>query len=562
MMFVMRETVKAVFYDLFSDEKVNYFIFYIADMTDFLDEQNPFTDLIKHHTPTTLDNYFDNKKHVLNRRHSHFHVIDPVIVIAKTEKLDSDNVGLECRRSSFSSLSDATNAPKKGNKQSDHSYKKNRYYSYNSDDPIIVFDSQASDPDEPIGLKVRQPSYVSLHGEIIPKGSESLANYHPVIVEVVPNPTHVFENENDEQQDPRINRIRELTVMNQQRWESMGYNPSNEIFPIARAASHLALFSSDLTKRNHIQKINSFGSHNVIFDLENEDERQKKSSSTSFPLSSLSCNRQDSQETDLKQIDQQQKLFGRLSQIIEETPESSFFKVFEAERLDELSDALSIILRLRHYASITAQKIWIEETSFLNELIEKININERQKNASPRRCGFHRKNTQKDIQQLNKKHNTIIKTYQQLINDICTEENLAMNQLDKDYWIEAKKLDDLFQNPEYLNHLGKPSSELIELREKAKKLLKINKIREAQEVIQEIKNQEREETKIMQKSIRLKYHQKDKKMKETFALRKKTLIEKYLYYKNKIKSQEQNELLIIEKQIFKLKTNENMKRNI
>ena len=92
------------------------------------------------------------------------------------------------------------------------------------EDPIIVLDDKSDKDDAPIGLTYRQPSFASLDGSsMVVKGGESLRDIKPVRtipIEEVP--------EEGVDEDPEAALARELQNRNMERWRQIGYEPEPE----------------------------------------------------------------------------------------------------------------------------------------------------------------------------------------------------------------------------------------------------------------------------------------------------------------------------------------------
>ncbi|OHS95778.1 hypothetical protein TRFO_38108 [Tritrichomonas foetus] len=144
------------------------------------------------------------------------------------------------------------------------------------DDPIIVFDQETEssngfDSDQqqqsPIGFGFRQPSFVRLHGEPIPKGFDSLADFRaekpPVKVEPFVD-FHINNNSNmnpnsysslNTNQNQTSNSIHELLQRrNSRKWEEMGYDPKIMEKSLNRNTSQSAFVPSEIaiTAGGHI----------------------------------------------------------------------------------------------------------------------------------------------------------------------------------------------------------------------------------------------------------------------------------------------------------------------
>ncbi|OHT14684.1 hypothetical protein TRFO_14858 [Tritrichomonas foetus] len=110
------------------------------------------------------------------------------------------------------------------------------------DDPVIVFDSKQDGNDEkedeaPIGIGFRQPSFIKLQGEPVPKGFGSLADFReskPIIK------AKRFEILDAESQKKSVQEL--LAKRNAQKWHELGYDPDFMKKALGRNTSH-AIFT-------------------------------------------------------------------------------------------------------------------------------------------------------------------------------------------------------------------------------------------------------------------------------------------------------------------------------
>ena len=200
-----------------------------------LDDSNPMAALLASapKEPTILDKIYQEKQ--LGQANQ-----------PKEEEKDL-NIGLSVRQPSYTSLQ-GTVVVKGGDADS---AKKNQIQ---DDDPVVVFDGHSDNEsdNEPIGLGVRQPSFVSLHGQIIPKGADSLADLHPVIEEVpIEAPEEVPEDDEDED-DPQVKIVKRLQAKNANRWAEIGYEPPQDLIPLVRAKSQAQMQGQGLTRNGYL----------------------------------------------------------------------------------------------------------------------------------------------------------------------------------------------------------------------------------------------------------------------------------------------------------------------
>lgn len=236
------------------------------------------------------------------------------------------------------------------------------YNNQNSGNPIIVFDTHSSDADEiaPIELNVRQPSFVSLHpGVIIPKGSDSISNFMPCIEEVEPLPTPDIKSSGhgaDEDQQTMI--AKELQAKHQKMWKSIGYEPPNDLIPRERANNNDTNLDKDKKKRKKVKNM----------------KIRRSMSSDYLDFQSISkANPKGLEEEEEEEKSSDGELFGRLNEIVTEPADSPLFQTLKTGAVDMNNPKIhDIYKRLVHYAKLTEHSSWVEENSYLNEIINAI----------------------------------------------------------------------------------------------------------------------------------------------------------------------------------------------
>ena len=296
------------------------------------------------------------------------------------------------------------------------------------DDPIIAFDQHVSDADSdaPIEFGIRQPSFTSLSDhQLIPKGSNSMADFTPILEEVEPHPEPVIE---ERDSDPNVLLVQEMKVTNSERWSKMGYVPPDNLIHLVRAASQSIfqpeqIVSLDLQKNHsfvsnllsepikedssipndiaekeenqkldspatsHLRRSSSFGNlpgqsqvdKNSLIIVPSEQycqsnfnkditEPEKTEKSKAFHLS-LNCDQFAGKLVPSTSKDED--LFGHLCDIIKEPKNSLQYSILQTgeipeEAVDEFDNLIQIFEK---YRKICQENKWTEETEYLTDII-------------------------------------------------------------------------------------------------------------------------------------------------------------------------------------------------
>ena len=202
-----------------------------------LDDSDPMKKLLASasHEPTVLDKCFEKM---------------PKELKANIKDEPEKNITLSYRQPSFSSIH-GTVVTKSGEKSSELPIIKDE------EDPVVVFDGHSDNEaeNEPIGLGVRQPSFVSLHGQIIPKGANSLADLQPVLEEVPDEAMEEIpeaEENEEEENDPQVKIVKRLQAKNANHWAEIGYEPPQDLIPLVRAKSQAQMQGQELTRNGYM----------------------------------------------------------------------------------------------------------------------------------------------------------------------------------------------------------------------------------------------------------------------------------------------------------------------
>ncbi|KAH0792520.1 3'-5' exonuclease family protein [Histomonas meleagridis] len=411
--------------------------------------------------------------------------------------------------------------------------------------PIIVFDDHPDEESTPIGLTYRQPSFSSLRGELIPKGGENslidTIQEFPIDEDSENEDIEPLD-ENDES-DPQVAIVKELRDKNINRWKKMGYEPPSDLIEIVRSASQSQISQSErpssfnpelsldqiapIEEETNSKKVNishkrcgSDGAplgesstkiermSNAILTIPQEEEFATNSEPSTikegeeedtFETDESYNSNSDDEFSDNNEVNEPTNLFGHLGLIVKERPSSPVYLAIQTGDVSHVKDIPNIQKILEKYREQCIDRLWVDEVSYLNDLIHSLSFGNNSCQNS--KIEFEREKLRISIELLQEK-----------------------------YKIAAQALDAKYCSNEFLSKYGKPSQTLLSLKAKARELIKQNKIDEAKREIRNIKNLEKKETKAISDRIQQKYLREDEKLKKEFAL-KLNYIKKKTYAK-------------------------------
>ena len=186
--------------------------------------------------------------------------------------------------------------------------------------------------------------------------------------------------------------------------------------------------------------------------------------------------------------------------------------------------------KIRLYSQQCANRLWLEETAFLNDLLGDLD-----EPASPQ------KECRDEVA-------TLEKTLANLENEL--KRNLQ--ELDSKLKLSMKKLD---QDKEFLKKFSRPSKDLERMRKTAQKLLKGNRIEETQELIRRIKIKTKDEEKNATLLTRQSYHDENIRIMRKYAQKRYYIQQKYSIQVSLLNSDFENHQKIILARIEDIKSN-------
>lgn len=468
----------------------------------------------------------------------------------------------------------------KGGEIVDQNFKKVEHQT----DPIIVFDGKSESDDSQIGLSVRQPSFVSLHGQLIPKGSDSLDDFVPVIEEVEPLPLDTLEEQDQgEDDDPQIQFIKELKSKNMSRWKAMGYEPPDDLIPLARAASQAALnrrlsyadsmqsaLLSASTSNFHVKlsSSNETSLENISEEpapVQSPPKRRPRSGSFGMKLGEasrsselmkeilsenpvtieinaidedvepfaegeqlLNNEEEDGHFYEEENIDEAPELFGRLNQIVMDPPDSDVVRSLLNGKISINDNTPKLRLKLRQYLNTCSHLLWIAEAEYVTKVMDTYEIAEV---PSPQA------EIEERINNINSETEKIERDYMKRRQAIEKERDDLYEQEAKEYSEQVAALDQKFNDQEELFKIAKPSNKLLDLKCRAKRALELRHFAEAQRINDEAVLLEEKESKLAMKKIQQKYYDMDAKLKKEFATRHSVSEKKFNYELTKLEEE-------------------------
>jgi hypothetical protein len=367
-------------------------------------------------------------------------------------------IRLGARQPSYSSL------------RSEHIVRKGGTELRTANDPVLVLDSHSVDDDLPIPLSVRQSSIPSFRRAIF-------------------TPSHQEKTE-EEDHDPQIILMKRLQVQNAQRWKDIGYEPPEGLLPLVRAASQGNLQSRNAARSPAPERFRPPS----LTPVQEEEPEVKPPFPSGFRFEEL---------PDFLTGEPVRRLLssGNLDSIAK----------------SEWNRARSMLRDLQEECTT---RIWVEESSYVNELLNLINRTDRP--SKP--LGFYRSSPDEDLEKLRQKRERLVNDEKNAIESRYTHLTDVLAVLDDRYRQDASELDSRFQNPNFLRRFGKPSREILDARCVAQRLLKQNRIREAEKQAAIVAQMEEEASMRVNELVQERYHAEDQKLKEEYATRREIVI--------------------------------------
>lgn len=551
-------------------------------MAELINDSNPLVALLSQpYHSTALDkeiHQFDNPK---TRQE------DPIIVIDEDSNNTTNNISLSFRQPSFSSLTEIPIT--KGGDVVDTDLPN----LLEDSDPIIVFDrnsqlnkcssclaynhpetrrkgqnsySSENDNDEPITLSIRQPSFSSLFGQIVPKGCESLSTFEPILEEVQPSPLsqETMNQILSDEDDPQIILMQEFKAKNEKRWKEIGYEPPEHLFH--RASSHQSDHNFLLSSNNA-----PIAQSHEVFTSSPNNIRRRSGDNQSFGLKLGQMQNQSIemmheiiqydptvQEMTLEEIpDEEEMLFGRLNELDEELL-LPIRKTLSSGSI-EVDNIADIKKHLRIVADKCIDNLWIEETAYLNDLLSRTNQEYNQNygttgflNFDRTKFGFWKENPEQEIKRIKcELEREIEETFNVQLAELEQKKTETLQELENKYLEESRSLDEKFQDPNYLQALpfAKPSKQLLDMRYTAKKLLKQNRINEAKALKNRIVETEKAEEMVISSKVAERYHFEDRRLKDDYAKKRSTILQKFNKEHDRIIKERNERIQIYQKKI-------------
>ena len=444
--------------------------------------------------------------------------------------------------------------------------------------PIIVFDGKSEDEDSQIGLQVRQPSFVSLHGQIIPKGSDSLADFTPILEEIKPLPMEDISDEDNtkDEDDQQVMFVKELKSKNMKRWKEMGYEPPSDLIPLVRAASQAMLNRKLLNEEPPLSALASASQakFEIRLDVSDEDSHlsplteidevqqnpespkpiqkaEKYSKPTrprsgSFGMKPGEAQQQKDLMNDILEIDERKEEEEEVEDIIEEEEDYAGVEEYPLPlRLNEVVDepvdsplyvslynggisaednTAKLKLKLRHLITVCSNRFWIEETEYITRVLNNIEF------VPPPSPTPAREQT---IAELEKASKETDERFEQTMHELEDAKEHLMLSEKKGYEQRSQELDDKFTDEFELSKMAKPSKALLDIRVRAQKALQQKRFTEAKRLSQEAKRIEEEDAQRAEARIQNKYIDTDAKIKQESAQRMSVINSKYEYMRSK-----------------------------
>lgn len=434
-------------------------------------------------------------------------------------------------------------------------------------DPVIVFDSHSPDEDVPIQLQYKQPSFSSLEDENLrTKDDQTIDHFRHPATDPNKDPLIAFDSkgasdrddscqaipsihqpsgtrfspqpaplESIAQDDPQVQLLQELHARNRQRWQRLGYEPPPDCIQLVRAASQAQIRQTP-----------------AIYSVTPTNLESGKCTAPNLVRNWHSAILEDKILAPVKEatIDKSDRL-GNMTERLFALVDKEWLREVLATgdvRLHQPVEELKA--ELKKLADITANKFWIEETEYIHSLLSNTVL------LSPkttRKLGFVRADVDADIERMEQELQDLETERERRAEELQRNKEKALQELEQEYLETAKGLDDLYETPEYLQSLVKPSNTLLNLRERTRRMLQANRADDARELTWDVEMAEQRETERARVTVQDDYCLKDQNMKEEFASRREIILEKHQYILDLLNSEIDRKADIIRNQIAKLR---------
>ncbi|KAH0787448.1 hypothetical protein GPJ56_008643 [Histomonas meleagridis] len=326
----------------------------------------------------------------------------------------------------------------------------NKNLKQDKDDPIIVFD-EGGDGDKPIGLTFRQPSFTSIDGNMVLKGGKPYSDARPT--RTVPSektPKELTKQEEEEEDnDPQVQIVKELRTKNLQRWKEMGYEPPDDLIKLTRAHTQSSFRQIQLLNQKKPLKSFPYNTYdngtarnntrkNTRFSL-NISHHHRRCGSDGMKLGEASSNISRMSEalmlknrkpdpkakivySDEESEEEPKELFGNLGKIVRHSDREIYNTVLTGD-LSNVKDpkrAYKVFKKLRDKC---ISELWADEASYLTELIDGLDIESEAKRSA----------NVNDIKQLQQKSRDSFLKYENRITASKEKENLLIEILNEQY---------------------------------------------------------------------------------------------------------------------------------
>lgn len=261
-----------------------------------------------------------------------------------------------------------------------------------------------------------------------------------------------------------------------------------------------------------------------IFEEEEEEEEE-------FMLEEEEEAKDEAEEQNDEDLVEDPALFGNLSLIIREPKDGVVYKALTTNELNfTMEETEAIKEKLKKYQEICIENIWVDETSYLNELMTTLDLNQQNKVTEE----------MSELEKTKVEGKQSIAKYDRLIEQEKLKLRKAIERMEDEYKQKAADLDEKYQSEEILEKYNQPSQQLLAMREKCREYLRKNRIEEARRERAKIQTQETKEAKQMSAKIRDEYYAADRRLKEDYALERELIQRKFKYQIEKLQRDKQD----------------------
>lgn len=396
------------------------------------DEPNPLMALLAQKSsgaPTVLDLHYQQLHPIRSQKATCQST--PPLLVSQAEQQNSPNLKQSPVQGASNKITNGQNPTPTKSSSADNNAAQASKNQNNTTSNITPQKKEKSseDEDQPMGLGIRQPSFNSLLGQVIPKGGNGPTNLDDIIQEIPeesqPHLLPKNDEADEEDEDPQVAIVKHLAEKNESKWAAMGYEPPQNLVPMVRAHSQARLNEAGAgiglgVRQSSLAKFYAVpeGGNPItsIATVPEEPPEQKPVDPFALPQKTVPTpnyrkrsgsfgmklgeasesqarihtilpdvpdsvepilennNDSDNDENNEEEEEEEEGLFGRLDQIVKEDSDSPIYQFIASGDKPKRKNAAAVREAITKYMKIAKRKKWTNEVNYLSELLDIIPV--------------------------------------------------------------------------------------------------------------------------------------------------------------------------------------------